>query len=500
MDANKKYQIFISSTYTDLISARAKVMETILSMYQFPIGMEMFSAGNNDQWTTIKKTIEMSDYYVLIVGHRYGSITPEGISYTEKEFDFAQKIGVPILAFIMNRDIATKPSQRETDSNLQNKLQQFVSKATKSRMCSFWETEVELASKVSVALMKEFMTNPRLGWIRATKISSPNVPEGNILIKKELQENIGTMENESIIMKLSNLLERYSIVENGSFVKKNTNLEENIQLFLDEKTRNGLAETTLYSYKLHLKLFKEYFPNKDISHINIDEIKNFLKYREENFDVKTKSTMETIRGILKIFFDWLVEEKIIDNNPVRRIKPYRLDDVIIESLSEEEIYELKDACSDLRERAVIELLLSTGCRLSELEKIKTDHINWAENTITVMGKRPRVVILSKEAKFHLQKYLSSREDDTKFLFITERRPYRNLSNRGIQRIITEVSKRTKIQKQISPRTFRHTFAKTMLDKGHQLNVIQSLLGNKLFSSTSETYVKITNENIKDILK
>lgn len=114
MDMNKKFQIFISSTYTDLVKARSKTSEIILSMYQFPIGMEMFSAGNSDQWTLIKRTIDISDYYLLLIGHRYGSLTEEGISYTEKEYNYACEKGIPIMAFIRNRDVATRPSERES--------------------------------------------------------------------------------------------------------------------------------------------------------------------------------------------------------------------------------------------------------------------------------------------------------------------------------------------------------------------------------------------------
>ena len=84
----KKYQIFISSTYEDLKEERKKVQDTILSMYQFPIGMEMFSAADEEQWEIIRETIDSSDYYVLIIGHRYGSVIEEGeyagISYTQK--------------------------------------------------------------------------------------------------------------------------------------------------------------------------------------------------------------------------------------------------------------------------------------------------------------------------------------------------------------------------------------------------------------------------------
>lgn len=91
----KKYQVFISSTYTDLAKAREKVRDAILSMMHFSVGMEMFSAADEEQWEIIRDTIDSSDYYVLIVGHRYGSVIESGddagISYTEKEFRYAKE-------------------------------------------------------------------------------------------------------------------------------------------------------------------------------------------------------------------------------------------------------------------------------------------------------------------------------------------------------------------------------------------------------------------------
>ncbi|EAB3797989.1 DUF4062 domain-containing protein, partial [Salmonella enterica] len=72
---NKKYQVFVSSTYVDLIDARKKIIETVLSLYHFPVGMEMFSADDSEQWDIIKETIDASDYYVIIIGHKYGSVS-----------------------------------------------------------------------------------------------------------------------------------------------------------------------------------------------------------------------------------------------------------------------------------------------------------------------------------------------------------------------------------------------------------------------------------------
>ena len=94
----KKYQIFISSTYKDLIEARSKVRDAILSMMHFPVGMEMFNAADEEQWEIIQETIDSSDYYVLILGQRYGSViesgSDAGISYTEKDLHILQVMNV----------------------------------------------------------------------------------------------------------------------------------------------------------------------------------------------------------------------------------------------------------------------------------------------------------------------------------------------------------------------------------------------------------------------
>jgi len=132
-----KYQVFISSTYNDLIKAREKIIETILRLYHFPVGMEMFSADDDEQWDVIKDTIDISDYYIIIIGHRYGSETSEGISYTEKEYDYAKKKNIPILAFIQRREVATKPDEREDDPSKMKKLNALLRKQQKAKCVNF---------------------------------------------------------------------------------------------------------------------------------------------------------------------------------------------------------------------------------------------------------------------------------------------------------------------------------------------------------------------------
>ncbi|SUH02645.1 Uncharacterised protein [Salmonella enterica subsp. enterica] len=152
---SKKYQIFLSSTYADLVDERESIIKAILEMYHIPIGMEMFSAEDEEQWEIIRRTIEVSDYYILVLGLRYGSKTSEGISFTQKEYEYALERKIPILAFIMKDTVALPKVKR--DDNLQeiNAFRETV--LSNSKMAQFWETKDELIKNVSVSLMKQIM-------------------------------------------------------------------------------------------------------------------------------------------------------------------------------------------------------------------------------------------------------------------------------------------------------------------------------------------------------
>src|SRR2546430_1293034 len=111
-----KYQVFVSSTYDDLKPQREQVIKATLEMGHIPVGMEMFSAADEEQWQLIARQIEQSDYYVVVCAHRYGSVT-DGLSYTEKEYDYAVAIGVPVLAFILDDSAPWPRDLIETDSD-----------------------------------------------------------------------------------------------------------------------------------------------------------------------------------------------------------------------------------------------------------------------------------------------------------------------------------------------------------------------------------------------
>lgn len=132
-----KFQIFVSSTYEDLKAERDVVIKAILEMGNIPVGMEMFSAGDEQQWELIKRQIDDCDYYVVILAHRYGSMDG-AISYTEKEYDYAVQKGIPALGFIIHDDAHWAKSKMDSENIKQQALVAFKEKV-KKKMVDFWK-------------------------------------------------------------------------------------------------------------------------------------------------------------------------------------------------------------------------------------------------------------------------------------------------------------------------------------------------------------------------
>ncbi|MDP1666509.1 MAG: DUF4062 domain-containing protein [Methylobacter sp.] len=195
-----KYQVFVSSTYTDLIEERENIIKAILEMYHIPIGMEMFSAEDEDQWEIIRRTIEVSDYYILVLGLRYGSKTTENISFTQKEYEYALEKNIPVLAFIMNDSVSLSKDKRDDDLTEINTFREMVLK--NSKMAQFWKKKDELIKNVSISLMKQIMQKPGIGWVRGDKaISAEALSHELTSLSKEnrsLRDTIKELESKII--------------------------------------------------------------------------------------------------------------------------------------------------------------------------------------------------------------------------------------------------------------------------------------------------------------
>ena len=169
---NKRYQVFVSSTYTDLTAARQGVLMLLLTMDCLPAGMELFGAVDEEQFEFIKRVIDESDYYVLIVGGRYGTEAPDGKSYTEKEYDYAVSKKKDVLAFLHAAPEKLEAQYTEQHEDGRKKLAAFVAKVNKGRIRATWSTPDELAGKVAVALNRAMKLHPAVGWVRADTVAN----------------------------------------------------------------------------------------------------------------------------------------------------------------------------------------------------------------------------------------------------------------------------------------------------------------------------------------
>lgn len=182
----KRFQIFISSTYVDLKEERNEVIKAILELDCFPTGMELFPAADDSQWEVIKSIIDNCDYYILILGGRYGS-TKDGLSYTEMEYDYAIKKGIPTITFLHENIESISVSKSEKTEIGKKKLAEFRNKL-ENKLCKFWNTPQELGSVVSRSLVQLIKQKPAVGWVRADKIMSNDSATEILRLKKELEE------------------------------------------------------------------------------------------------------------------------------------------------------------------------------------------------------------------------------------------------------------------------------------------------------------------------
>ena len=184
----KRYQVFISSTFTDLENERKKIIETIMKLNCIPAAMELFPALDMEQLEFIKRVIDDCDYYVLIIGGKYGSVSNTGLSYTELEYDYAVSKGIRVIALLHRNpdEIPSKNVDREPETR--QLLEEFRSKVSKGRLVEFWQTPEELVSLTATSLLQTIAIYPSHGWVRGSNQSYRELENRLIALTKKNQE------------------------------------------------------------------------------------------------------------------------------------------------------------------------------------------------------------------------------------------------------------------------------------------------------------------------
>ena len=263
------------------------------------------------------------------------------------------------------------------------------------------------------------------------------------------------------------------------------------KMFIAAKRIEGCSERTLNYYETTIKTMVDKLSKKET-----EDLRNYLsEYQSKNNC--SKVTIDNVRRILSSFFAWLEDEDYIMKSPVRRIHKVKATQTVKETYTDEELEEMRDACVEIRDLAMVDFLASTGVRVGELVNLDRVDIDMQERSCIVLGKggKEREVYFDARTKIHLQNYLNSRTDNNPALFVSLLRPYDRLKISGVEIRLRELGNRINIKK-IHPHKFRRTMATKAIDKGMPIEQVQVLLGHRKIDTTLQ-YAMVNQNNVRN---
>jgi len=267
------------------------------------------------------------------------------------------------------------------------------------------------------------------------------------------------------------------------------------KMFIAAKRIEGCSERTLNYYETTIKTMVDKL-SKKVNSIETEDLRNYLsEYQAKNNC--SKVTIDNVRRILSSFFAWLEDEDYIMKSPVRRIHKVKATQTVKETYTDEELEEMRDACIEIRDLAMVDFLASTGVRVGELVNLDRVDIDMQERSCVVLGKggKEREVYFDARTKIHLQNYLNTRTDNNPALFVSLLRPYDRLKISGVEIRLRELGKRINIKK-IHPHKFRRTMATKAIDKGMPIEQVQVLLGHRKIDTTLQ-YAMVNQNNVRN---
>lgn len=286
----------------------------------------------------------------------------------------------------------------------------------------------------------------------------------------------------------------YDIQKKETAISIINDIPDEVKYYLVSKTIENLSKETIKQYRHKLENFFKAV-HKRIKDVTTTDIRIYL-YNYKTMNNNTDSSVENTRRILNAFFQWAEENEYIEHNPVIKVERIKFQQKERKPLSQLSLEEVRCSCKNKREKALIDFLYSTGCRVSECSNVQLSDINWTERSIVIRhgkGNKRRTVFFNAAAELSLRNYIKSRQDQSPYLFVTNRKPYNKLGVKSIQNDIREIGQRCDIV--CTPHILRHTFATTGLRAGIPLELLQTLMGHSK-PETTLIYAKIDKAALK----
>lgn len=322
--------------------------------------------------------------------------------------------------------------------------------------------------------------------------------KNDFIYNLEKETNFDVEQINVIVKCLNKTVYDYDIsLKETRIVIYNSELPKLAEMFIVCKKIEGFSEGTLYNYTRCLKNFFLYV-QKAPEQIQTNDVRIYMyKYQEER--KISNRTLDKIRNCLASFYKWMYVEGYIEKDPMIPIKQIKYEKKEKKSLEQIELEYLRKHYKSVKEKAIVEFLYSTGCRVSELCGVKLIDINLDKKTVIVLGKgrKYRTVMLNAKSLVALESYMKVRQGDSEYLFVSDRYPYKPLHSDGVQKIIRLLCERASEDRRmyVTPHILRHTFATTARKNGMPIENISKLLGHSNVNTTL-IYAKTNNDELR----
>lgn len=315
-----------------------------------------------------------------------------------------------------------------------------------------------------------------------------------------LSSNMTAEQLQMVDLAVAEALQGYKVIKEETLPAPQTfGIPPEVAEYLARKKSKGLQPESIEQYSYVLKSFFLY-TQKNIHDICEGDIRKFLDAYETFKGIKRRRKAG-MRVILNGFFRYLNETGRIRCNPMSGVEPIKFDKRVREALTDLEFTRLRRACETPRERAIVEFLFATGCRVSELTNLNRSDIDFENRQVKVFGKesKERFVFLNASAIIALDEYFKSRSDSNDALFVSSRHPFQRIKKRAVENEVRQVGERANILKRVIPHILRHTTATYLLRHGMLLEDVQDYLGHESVDTT-RIYAKSDPDALKNSYK
>lgn len=277
-----------------------------------------------------------------------------------------------------------------------------------------------------------------------------------------------------------------------------SNVPDCYRVYMVAKKIEGMSPESMKTYNFYLTDFFEHI-NRPFEQVTTNDIRIYL-YETQKRTGFSNRTLDGKRLVINTFMDWCWKERYIPNNPCASIKPIKFEEKPREPLSSMELEIVRDACENYRDKAMIELFYSTGCRLSEMVNLKISDIDFASKEVHLFGKgsKHRTSYLNAKAEYMLKKYFElerPKESISDSVFVIFRKPYNGMQKGAIYARVKAIQKRSGIERSLFPHLLRHTMATHALNRGMNVAEVKEILGHEKLDTTM-IYAKISHDSAK----